>query len=138
MLREQVDPEFLMTDVSVLMSESRESIERMRKIVQDPTDVPRVDVNNGNVPASANSVSVCWPAAASFRQASHSIGIFRPMWPMPLGGQATRAMPASPWPSPRGTGLRRSGCCSMPAYCARMTRSFPRDSTISRAAAWPS
>lgn len=45
MLREQVDLEFLMGDVPVLMSESREGIERVRKIVQDLKDFSRVDAN---------------------------------------------------------------------------------------------
>jgi signal transduction histidine kinase len=42
-LREQVDLAFLMDDVPVLMSESREGIERVRKIVQDLKDFSRVD-----------------------------------------------------------------------------------------------
>lgn len=45
MLREQVDLDFLMGDVPVLMSESREGIERVRKIVQDLKDFSRVDAN---------------------------------------------------------------------------------------------
>jgi signal transduction histidine kinase len=44
-LREQVDLGFLMDDVPVLMSESREGIERVRKIVQDLKDFSRVDAN---------------------------------------------------------------------------------------------
>jgi signal transduction histidine kinase len=42
-LRRQVDLDFLMDDVPVLMSESREGIERVRKIVQDLKDFSRVD-----------------------------------------------------------------------------------------------
>jgi len=44
-LREQVDLGFLMEDVPVLMSESREGIERVRKIVQDLKDFSRVDAS---------------------------------------------------------------------------------------------
>jgi signal transduction histidine kinase len=44
-LREQVDLDFLMDDVPVLMSESREGIERVRKIVQDLKDFSRVDAH---------------------------------------------------------------------------------------------
>lgn len=44
-LRQQVDLPFLMNDVPVLMSESREGIERVRKIVQDLKDFSRVDAN---------------------------------------------------------------------------------------------
>jgi len=44
-LRKQVDLEFLMQDVPVLMSESREGIERVRKIVQDLKDFSRVDAH---------------------------------------------------------------------------------------------
>jgi signal transduction histidine kinase len=42
-LRKQVDLDFLMDDIPVLMSESREGIERVRKIVQDLKDFSRVD-----------------------------------------------------------------------------------------------
>ena len=44
-LRKQVDLDFLMDDVPVLMSESREGIERVRKIVQDLKDFSRVDAH---------------------------------------------------------------------------------------------
>lgn len=44
-LRQQVDLDFLMDDVPVLMSESREGIERVRKIVQDLKDFSRVDAH---------------------------------------------------------------------------------------------
>ena len=44
-LRQQVDLGFLMDDVPVLMSESREGIERVRKIVQDLKDFSRVDAH---------------------------------------------------------------------------------------------
>jgi signal transduction histidine kinase len=44
-LREQVDLDFLMDDVPILMSESREGIERVRKIVQDLKDFSRVDAH---------------------------------------------------------------------------------------------
>jgi signal transduction histidine kinase len=44
-LRKQVDLDFLMDDVPILMSESREGIERVRKIVQDLKDFSRVDAN---------------------------------------------------------------------------------------------
>jgi signal transduction histidine kinase len=42
-LREQVELDYLVEDVPVLMSESREGIERVRKIVQDLKDFSRVD-----------------------------------------------------------------------------------------------
>lgn len=44
-LRQQVDLSFLMEDVVVLMTESREGIERVRKIVQDLKDFSRVDAH---------------------------------------------------------------------------------------------
>jgi signal transduction histidine kinase len=44
-LREQVDLGFLQDDILVLMSESREGIERVRKIVQDLKDFSRVDAH---------------------------------------------------------------------------------------------
>lgn len=44
-LREQVEFDFLMQDISILMSESREGIERVRKIVQALKDFSRVDAN---------------------------------------------------------------------------------------------
>jgi signal transduction histidine kinase len=42
-LRKQVELDYLVEDVPVLMSESREGIERVRKIVQDLKDFSRVD-----------------------------------------------------------------------------------------------
>jgi signal transduction histidine kinase len=42
-LREQVELDYLVEDVPVLMSKSREGIERVRKIVQDLKDFSRVD-----------------------------------------------------------------------------------------------
>jgi signal transduction histidine kinase len=42
-LREQVDLDFVVSDVPVLMTESREGIERVRKIVADLKDFSRVD-----------------------------------------------------------------------------------------------
>jgi signal transduction histidine kinase len=42
-LREQVELDYLVEDVPVLMSESRDGIERVRKIVQDLKDFSRVD-----------------------------------------------------------------------------------------------
>ena len=42
-LRQQVELDYLVDDVPVLMSESREGIERVRKIVQDLKDFSRVD-----------------------------------------------------------------------------------------------
>lgn len=42
-LRTQVELDYLVADVPVLMSESREGIERVRKIVQDLKDFSRVD-----------------------------------------------------------------------------------------------
>ena len=44
-LRAQVDLEFLVGDVGTLMSESREGIERVRKIVKDLKDFSRVDTH---------------------------------------------------------------------------------------------
>ena len=44
-LREQVDLAFLQDDVQVLMAESREGIERVRRIVQDLKDFSRVDAH---------------------------------------------------------------------------------------------
>jgi two-component system, NtrC family, sensor kinase len=44
-LRQQVDLDFLQDDVLVLMAESREGIERVRKIVQDLKDFSRVDAH---------------------------------------------------------------------------------------------
>jgi signal transduction histidine kinase len=44
-LREQVDLAFLQEDVMALMAESRDGIERVRKIVQDLKDFSRVDVH---------------------------------------------------------------------------------------------
>ena len=44
-LRHQVDLDFLMDDVPVLMVESRDGIERVRKIVQDLKDFSRVDAH---------------------------------------------------------------------------------------------
>jgi signal transduction histidine kinase len=44
-LREQVDLAFLQEDVLALMTESRDGIERVRKIVQDLKDFSRVDVH---------------------------------------------------------------------------------------------
>lgn len=44
-LREQVDLAFLQDDVQVLMVESREGIERVRRIVQDLKDFSRVDAH---------------------------------------------------------------------------------------------
>ncbi|MGO4479312.1 ATP-binding protein [Massilia sp. 2TAF26] len=44
-LRHQVDLDFLKDDVPVLMVESREGIERVRKIVQDLKDFSRVDAH---------------------------------------------------------------------------------------------
>jgi signal transduction histidine kinase len=44
-VREQIDLDFLMEDVAVLMNESREGIERVRKIVQALKDFSRVDAN---------------------------------------------------------------------------------------------
>ncbi|WLI91362.1 ATP-binding protein [Massilia sp. R2A-15] len=43
--RETADLEFLIEDIPVLMSESREGITRVRKIVQDLKDFSRVDAN---------------------------------------------------------------------------------------------
>ena len=42
-LREQVDLDFVVSDVRILMAESREGIERVRKIVADLKDFSRVD-----------------------------------------------------------------------------------------------
>ena len=42
-LREQVDLDFVVNDVRILMAESREGIERVRKIVADLKDFSRVD-----------------------------------------------------------------------------------------------
>ena len=44
-LRATIDLDFLMEDIPVLMSESREGIRRVRKIVQDLKDFSRVDAN---------------------------------------------------------------------------------------------
>ena len=44
-LREQVDLDFVVGDVRVLMAESREGIERVRKIVADLKDFSRVDTH---------------------------------------------------------------------------------------------
>jgi two-component system NtrC family sensor kinase len=44
-LRERIDLEFLMEDIPVLMSQSKEGIVRVRKIVQDLKDFSRVDAN---------------------------------------------------------------------------------------------
>jgi signal transduction histidine kinase len=44
-LRATVDLDFLIEDIPVLMSESREGISRVRKIVQDLKDFSRVDAN---------------------------------------------------------------------------------------------
>jgi signal transduction histidine kinase len=44
-LRATIDLDFLMEDIPVLMSESREGISRVRKIVQDLKDFSRVDAN---------------------------------------------------------------------------------------------
>jgi signal transduction histidine kinase len=44
-LREQVDLAFMQDDVLVLMAESREGIERVRKIVEDLKDFSRVDAH---------------------------------------------------------------------------------------------
>jgi len=44
-LREQVDLAFLQEDILALMAESRDGIERVRKIVQDLKDFSRVDVH---------------------------------------------------------------------------------------------
>ena len=44
-LREQVDLDFVVSDVRVLMAESREGIERVRKIVADLKDFSRVDTH---------------------------------------------------------------------------------------------
>jgi two-component system NtrC family sensor kinase len=44
-LRERLDLEFLIEDIPVLMSQSKEGIVRVRKIVQDLKDFSRVDAN---------------------------------------------------------------------------------------------
>jgi signal transduction histidine kinase len=44
-LREEMDMEFLVEDIPLMMAESREGITRVRKIVQDLKDFSRVDAN---------------------------------------------------------------------------------------------
>lgn len=44
-LREETDMDFLIEDIPLMMSESREGITRVRKIVQDLKDFSRVDAN---------------------------------------------------------------------------------------------
>lgn len=53
-LREEIELDFLKDDIPTLMSESKEGITRVRKIVQDLKDFSRVDANQEWVWASLN------------------------------------------------------------------------------------